>query len=1830
MPVQAADGEIAGPGKPNQTIQQTYGGQTFQYGSANSGYGTFTMGSSDTTLTANYDAIYYRVIFDGTPNIGNPTITKNASGQNLYLDYDVTAFNKKMADQGNTGTSDNNGIQYTLRYDQEYQLPINDTFKKFGYTFVGWSTRMPQQEAEMESMATGQNGFSIVKSFDGTDAERQGKFKDNFYKNPDGTVQSVENQSNYINNAAATGQNILDDGATIKNLTYGGYAENEIITKNYKTVTLYAIWKLKNLNSNVYYQLQKQDGTYQYSLTDTSNVKAATTNIQSYIEIQNVDDFNSQNSYSWVAGGQAWNNRTIKSISRVYKYVGDNDHDLTYCQIDINDQLVPESVSSSESYYDTGKGIVLQTDGKNIFIQVPRKKVQLSLYGMIATNGSNTFYTNDMLSTDNGNVVGSFQLNAKNSDAIVRQVGDSSDQDVKFDSNGKTLNNLYKLQFTSYSGNQITIQNIKASSNNGIYTYQYKGYSIGNGNYQISQTTQKPQSTGTSFQVTLDNNKYVLMYFDRSTVQANPLEVKWNEMTRSYNDPYGIGTNGTAYSGQKTTGPWSVVTWKNFTVGNGQTTNKVYYMQLYLDNQIDAQQMGYDRLNINAANKPTWDASIELRRYYNNKDIIIIRFPQGITEAELQNWMRNNFQVITYCQPSSVQSRLHIFLTNLSGYYANDTGVPTGSIDWGSWAGNIGSGSGFIPSDSQTYTNAYLICDNTGIYWKYKYERTSTAKSQDGGRLQAGDRTAHSYSQNKWDYDHSGKTLWIPQSITQIPGFQNARAIAAGQSAETYQTQDNGIRVEVDGEQTVPQQSQGMAFFNGNEQFGGSWDVITGYKTAIDFDLWGGDCSTANTGAAWGEDHGGSMWNLWVNWEYRIYVEKTQYISLLEGVITPCYTIAKQYPVVIKYDISQGWGNETTWSWSGSNPGDNVMGFDYNWIYGQFARDNSSNSTYIKGVPTNYTRQLSTNKLSRYGYVWDGRWYIIYNQNNQPKQFNWLTNTVNGAGYSSQNLLTSKLGYNTDFGAIQNSQPYTQYQFSNYGYGTQDGVQNYSAGDLTNQSISKFMSGYVPFTVNEKSDGQAVQVNYKDILQLWMQSGGQTASMNITDSYTGNVQKQIECRVITLYAARTVPIQYTIKYASGGQDQFAGQNIAYSWSTGNYSTAGSINKDASATSAYKTIANSHALDQAASGQDATIGSWYRQQFVYDKESTLTSQQFSRPDNLIKIEGESLTGYQFIGWTTYKDTTGNNEQASYRNGSTKSANKGISQKTQTNDTTKPYGTSSADSLKTFNSGDALQVVQSSGSQIYNISETNPTFLTNGAQVKNLLNTVQKDSKGTSYTSGGQLVAPDVVYQDNFKWPEVTVYPNWRKQVTLTIQLDANCADTNSKGTINGKNVNSLQSSIYKGDYIYNNQYYYPVSIDRILYNSVGDQQFTSWRYSQDSLGINSAWSKNVTSVVKDKYLQPIKTEYRFLGLQFSDKATYPTSTGNTQNFSTNAINSVLKLPSNGALQVSQNERAYSQSASLSHKRIYALQTYDTKNKDADSYQTVISKFFSEPSTQSKSNGRVGLDESYAYYSTIDCYNNTTLYAVWEPVLTSSIEATRVGGSKLQSGDRANAENAVEISAENKAGTGFTVTTSLDGIVPTSSGDGNTYWGQESYNTQIEYKYNNNFNNEIVALYNEPIISNPNYKQVLDTLNNQATFTQNQVNGKTGGLPKIKTAHTYKSWQFYLPLYLGTSEMEKASNGAIKYDENKKYTVDVVAQRYSFYYANYKNTDEKDSEYPDNETVHTYLNISLNKGVTPPYNDPDDGNNGGNNSGGDSGDGGDAGSILDDLRVHVQLH
>ena len=65
--------------------------------------------------------------------------------------------------------------------------------------------------------------------------------------------------------------------------------------------------------------------------------------------------------------------------------------------------------------------------------------------------------------------------------------------------------------------------------------------------------------------------------------------------------------------------------------------------------------------------------------------------------------------------------------------------------------------------------------------------------------------------------------------------------------------------------------------------------------------------------------------------------------------------------------------------------------------------------------------------LQRYGYIWDGHWYILTNGNSNSNKtgYNWLTNRINGrslgdsADAGSRN--TSLLKYNQKFGAITNA-----------------------------------------------------------------------------------------------------------------------------------------------------------------------------------------------------------------------------------------------------------------------------------------------------------------------------------------------------------------------------------------------------------------------------------------------------------------------------------------------------------------------------------------------------------------------------------------------------------------------------------------------------------------------------------------------------------------------------------------------------------------------------------------------------------------------------------------
>ena len=82
-----------------------------------------------------------------------------------------------------------------------------------------------------------------------------------------------------------------------------------------------------------------------------------------------------------------------------------------------------------------------------------------------------------------------------------------------------------------------------------------------------------------------------------------------------------------------------------------------------------------------------------------------------------------------------------------------------------------------------------------------------------------------------------------------------------------------------------------------------------------------------------------------------------------------------------------------------------------------------------------------------------------------------------------------------------------------------------------------------------------MNLNYVDLMALWLQDGARYESRNISDAYTGGT-RSIPCRVIKLYAARTVPVHYILKYISGGieswHDNYGNmtRQINYSWDIG--------------------------------------------------------------------------------------------------------------------------------------------------------------------------------------------------------------------------------------------------------------------------------------------------------------------------------------------------------------------------------------------------------------------------------------------------------------------------------------------------------------------------------------------------------------------------------------------------------------------------------------------------------------------------------------------------------
>lgn len=1875
----AVDGDVAGPGEPNKTIKNDVE-QTFGYGAANSGFGNFTMGHGDSVLTAKWDQIYYRIIFDGTYKIGSPTITKSAKpGEaDTYIHQDIVNYSKKVStaagkpgtpitDSDQTTITEYKQVPYNLRYDTKYNLPVNDTFSKNGYVLVGWQTRMPASEAEMEDMANGRNGFQIVNSFDGTGKPLQQAFMDNFHTvkqrvpmldnegnqiydqegNPlyieEEVVQPIQNSINFTNNVQQTDKMIIKDGGSVKNMTYGGYKENEILTGQYKTVTLYAIWKQVKFSGKVYYSLQKADGSYEYNpQNQTLNIPAN----KQYIEINNIKDFNSANQYNWLTGGEVWNNRTIQQISRVYRYTADPNglHDSIDIPVDIS-KTIPTNVGGGYSGIKDLGTLALDYNTGNIYLKIPRKQVTLNVFGLMQKNNNKPYYVKDKLMYDDGKLFGQFSVNQSFANAWVYKVGQTAQQQQLF--RGTKVGNLYGIQITTLVGNEIQIQDIAAAIDPN-YTYTFKGYTVGEGTYSLNETNQNPAVTGkNSVNITVNKNSYLLLYFDKSDKDVPPLAVKWGPMTRQYNDPYALGTGGSLYSVQNVTGPWSVVTWPEAKVGQSSQTSKVYYMQVWLDNYVSSQRdkANDDRDRLYIAQMPA-GAQLEFRRYvdmntnygYVKKDLVIMRFPNGITEQALETWIRTKFAVVQYSDPGdSIDTRLNMYLSNNAYTFANDTGYPTGTVD----AQYIGINKGFIPQDSDVRSKAYLVYDKTGIYWKYKYEEKGTYKEYLGRTLDAGDRGGHSYSHDKWDYDYASCQMSLPSWIRNKQGLVTNKTGGkrAGAKFYSYGTQDNGIRGEAAGQQIT---GWGMKFVNDYYEWRDEIS-LDGHPWNVEFELWAGDCQTAGTGEIWGEDHGGSMSDMWVEWQYFCLIDKKSYIGIRQGNATAEYTIPIQYPIIIRYNGQLAWtldSNKKSDVYWENIPGNNSNSFNPNWIYGSYQTSNNHNPSRQSGIPTNYKKDLQSNILQRYGYVWDGRWYILYDQSKvQKTQYDWLQNRLNNAEgqstYNAQNNKQSLLKYNTVYDSIKNTKA-SGYTMQRYGA--------YNNLTLRDTEVSKqFNQGFVPFTNTNKSGGGNVTLDYPQMILLWLQSGAQYQNVSYSDTYTGGT-RNIKCRVIDLYAGRTVPIQYTVKFASGASDQWNGQKVPYTWNTGDYKSLAVINNTNSATQAYQSVAKQHALSQAAQGSDTTYGDWYRQQFVYDTPAKFNKTTFQRPNNGLTVDGQQLAGYQFVGWTTYKDTNGNNDNASYRKNDTKN------QARQQIDTIIKRQTTNTPA--SFTSGKSGQIVTAtSGSNKwstklkYNIGETNEFFLADAQSISNLLSTVTKsgDNTGKVNVDGqGMVQIPNVVYEDGFKWPEVVLYPNWVKQVELQIDIDPS---TQNGGKIDGITKNDITSAIYGKDIMYNNQFYYPISLDKTIYHNTGKQvtqwqgkpvdnvnaqigDYNSW-YEQN--GLNSMWNKEEVQIVKDYKGHPINTKYRFLGLQFDNLATFPQSQQGT------------KLPvGSGTIGVTKHDKAHEMSGTTvknyTHPRAYELQVYDSIKNKPETYQSVIANFYKDPDNNSR---YVGQDELTSYRSTIDCYNTTKLYGVWEPELTIQTDITRSGYTTIQVGnkeDRVNSIYPVKVTARNtKAGTGIQTMTAIDGIRPTATADQKKLWEkQSSYQTYLIYRYNDNYEEEIINLYRPPIVNDPKFKQVLDTLNNIATFTVNQRDGKTPNTPLLKTPHTYQQWQYYLPLYLGTDEMRYASDGKWIYSPSKEYETTLVTQRYSYYYANYVASDDKDDEFPDNETQKIYIAITLGVGQDPtnPYPIPTPDPNNPNptpkpptdNPDGDL----DSGQVLDDLRVHVQLH
>lgn len=2038
----AANGDLAGPSDPNKTVQNSVG-QTFQYENANSGQGTFTMGTGDSSLTAEWDAIHYAVIFDGTYDLGQTrTMTKHpGSKQLVYMKYDLMNFSNEIRDesgnrveqytnivnqpQDNKSTGD---LNYKLRYDSKYTIQKNNDgsgpmFQKVGYELVGWQTKKPANDAEMEAMAN----YTVVPDFDGTGAARE-------------TVGS--NGSGVV---ASTGNQLIADGGQIKNLCYG--YTNEYITQKYQVVTLYAIWKSKVVQGNVYYQLQKADGTYSYNVNDTSNVKLAN---KSY-EIYNQASISSTEKQALIAtdadgnltytpkstlytDGGTWNGRTYDGQSRVYQFIPQNygtvSHETKYFALQAVSQIVEKDKVQSKSFIenttfvDMGDNVCVDASNsstQNIIIRVPRKKVTFTIYGMLGTSTSNneySFYSG--LYRESGEIFGSYsvgQVNGGISYKIKNGQFDKSSSEVNEDPMKNSLNGVYKQSITLYAGSTLNISNILPQNyQSNQYDYNYVGYKLGTGNFNFGTDENNSNASGqykdvsginsqNSLQLTGQqtmNNGYILLFFSQK-FKENNLGVNWNEMSRDYEDPYAL--NG---------GPYSHVYWKAATVNS---TDSIGYMQIYLDNSNGkgSTKDYMDIKSVPAGGKLEGHLKIHNNIVDTNKEVVVIRFPNKIQASALQNWLRTQFSVVTYTDPGAytiANNRISIYIQSDAHEHENTTGVQTGCV------GQIGAKGWAEATDFSQ--NAYLVWDGSQLYWKYLYEDRGSGTTGHGG-ASAVDRIAHNYNNDKNDWQKGDSTAYYPYGNK--TGWVGGGATYTNGSWHTTDTIDVG-----DGANVMMSYGMDFADWYRSHSHGGGAS-----GQSVRWDVLGGDCSTVGTASIYGQDHGNYLDGFSVNWDWRVRIERRAYIQLHTGSLTTCYTIPKQFPIVIEYDGQTAWGLDSGMTsniyWSNvptTNTGRttnsnnvtdtqiNQFGFNPAWINGYHLTNGNTSSEPLSPVQ-NWKTDLSNNVLQRYGYIWDGHWYILTNGNSNSNKtgYNWLTNRINGrslgdsADAGSRN--TSLLKYNQKFGAITNAS--SGYNWS--GYGDYNGTR-FIEQTVTSQQQSKFTkNGYVEFRNPGFSTDRAVKasdstmnLNYVDLMALWLQDGARYESRNISDAYTGGT-RSIPCRVIKLYAARTVPVHYILKYISGGieswHDNYGNmtRQINYSWDIGAVKDqkinsqeakyAKYVDVDSQAVDAYADTAYGHYRNIVAnltvnkkngvlyycggipeSQNNPNYTHWYEQEFIYDYPESLAPSEYSRPDNGLNIQEQWLQGYDFIGWTVYQDADGNNDNASYRKNDTKNNEKKTEQQVVNNvNKASGYvkiGTTASNDLR-FTSGTAGQILQTTSNESWpqktnqNLSESNEYFLGNGATVNNLVGTVQTNFKrdhdgeyNEAYREGSQVSLTNLVYGDDFNWVQVPLFPNWRKTVTLTINIDASqndktlSSDTfdgyqiglNSGTLINGHKtsvglksntltaVNSGDTSqtstlsgisktttSYGKDVLYNNQFYFPISIVKTLrYNTRDIDEIGDWRgkplnvvsgsqqndwWSQN--GLNSTWRKRVLSNVTDAQGNPIYTYYRFLGFQFQPEKSYPATTG-TQLGQQAANISQVRYPTVGMVNTSRNAyaRKYVQwnatgyDTQPMHERKYNLSVYDvpygtaTASQDVDNYNKIIDDYYSGRAISHINVGQWynGNDKSDVYYNTIDCYNDTTIYGIWEPVLTTQVDITRTGYNTVTSGggytsrvtgnydaarnmSNSGIEKKVLYIKESKAGTGVQTTIQIDGVRPLGSNSSyvldpqnssNSYWiKSKDYKTTIEYRYNDNFTNEIVNLYKDPIASSKQYQTVLDKLNNSATFTSNQRTKNTvNGDKRVQTPQHYQNWQYYLPLYLGTDEMNKASGGAFIYGPDKVYGVTIFVQRYSFFYANYVPDSKKDAEYPNNETTIIEIDTTLKQASKPSHSTdpspspkpgteptptpvpdpghtptptptpdpslpkpttPPHGNEGGNN---------DAETVLDDLRIHVKLH